>query len=95
MACGRPVACWMALVGNDMVPANIQGPPMQLNDWTLWAAAQEVIKRCGVKAPEYASTQIAEAQTAGDDACARTWREIAQRIDQLMDERTGRPLDKQ
>lgn len=68
---------------------------MQLNDWTLWASAQEVIKRRGAKAPEYAAAQVAEAQTAGDDASARTWREIAERIDQLMDDRTGRPLSKQ
>ena len=78
-----------------MAPWNPKGPPMQLNDWTLWASAQEVIKRRGAKAPKYAAAQIAEAEVAGDDASARAWREIAERIDQLMDYRTGRPLSRQ
>jgi len=68
---------------------------MHLNDWTLWASAQEVIKRRGAKAPKYAAAQIAEAGAAGDDASARAWREIAERTDQLMDYRTGRPPSKQ
>lgn len=68
---------------------------MHLNDWTLWASAQEVIKRRGAKAPKYAAAQIAEAEAVGDDGSARAWREIAERIDQLMDYRTGQPLSRQ
>lgn len=67
---------------------------MRLNDWTLWASAQAVIKRCGANAPEYAAAQVLEAEAAGDDVSARAWREIAERIDQLMDYRTGRPLSR-
>ena len=68
---------------------------MQLNDWTLWASAQEVLKRHGANAPGYADAQVLEAEAAGDDASARAWREIAERIDQLIDYRTGRPLSRQ
>ncbi|WP_251008067.1 hypothetical protein [Sphingobium sp. BHU LFT2] len=67
---------------------------MRLNDWTLWASAQEVIKRHGAKAPKYAAAQIEECEAAGDDASARAWREIGERIDQLMDYRTGRPISR-
>ncbi|WP_240626803.1 MULTISPECIES: hypothetical protein [Sphingobium] len=68
---------------------------MQLTDRTLWASAQKVIKRRGAEAPDYAVAQIAEAEAAGDDASARAWHEIAERIDQLMDCRTGQPLRRQ
>ncbi|WP_376748847.1 DUF6961 family protein [Sphingobium yanoikuyae] len=66
-----------------------------LDDWDLWAAAQQVIKQHGAKAPVYVTQRIGELAAAGDLDGVQAWQAIAERVDQLMDYRTGRPLNKQ
>ncbi|WP_066600115.1 DUF6961 family protein [Sphingobium cupriresistens] len=67
----------------------------QLTDWELWACAQRVIKEHGADAPEHVATMIARMVAAANEGGIVTWQAIAERVDQLMDYRTGRPLSKQ
>jgi hypothetical protein len=68
---------------------------MPLTDWEIWACAQQMIKEHGAKAPLQVALRIAELATGGDADGVQTWQAIAERVDQLMDYRTGRPLNKQ
>lgn len=68
---------------------------MPLDDWELWACAQQVIKQHGAKAPVYVAGRIGERATAGDMDGVEAWKAIAERVDQLMDYRSGRPLSRQ
>ncbi|QGP79983.1 DUF6961 family protein [Sphingobium sp. CAP-1] len=68
---------------------------MPLDDWELWACAQQVIKQHGAKAPLHVAARIAELATEGDADGVQAWQAIAARVDQLMDYRTGRPLSRQ
>jgi hypothetical protein len=68
---------------------------MPLDDWELWACAQQVIKHHGAKAPQHVAQRIGELASAGDLDGVQAWQAIAERIDQLMDYRTGRPLSRQ
>ena len=68
---------------------------MSLTDWELWACAQQVIKQHGGKAPLHVSARIGELANAGDVAGVDTWKAIAKRVEQLMDNRGGRPLSRQ
>ena len=68
---------------------------MLLGDWELWACAQQVMKQHGVRAPLHAATRIGELAVRNDIAGVETWREIAARIDQLVDYRDGHPLTRQ
>lgn len=68
---------------------------MPLTDWELWACAQQVIKQHGAKAPAVAAERIAAMAATGDLDGLQAWQAIAERIDQLMDYRTGRPLSRQ
>jgi hypothetical protein len=68
---------------------------MPLDDWELWACAQQVIKQHGAKAPLHVATRIGELATAGDMDGVEAWRAIAGKVDQLMDYRSGRSLSKQ
>lgn len=68
---------------------------MPLSDWELWACAQQVIKQHGANAPLQAALRIAELATNGDGDGVDTWQSIAKRIDQLMDQQTGKPLSRQ
>nr|WP_037504341.1 hypothetical protein [Sphingobium bisphenolivorans] len=63
-----------------------------LEDWELWACAQQVLKDQGGRAPLHAAHRIAELTSAGDKVGIATWQAIASRIDQLMDYRSGQPL---
>jgi hypothetical protein len=56
---------------------------------------QQIIKQHGVKAPLHIATRIGELPNAGDMAGVETWKAIAERVDQLMDYRGGRPLSRQ
>jgi len=77
-----------------MVPLR-HGSLKPLSDWELWACAQQVIKQHGAKAPAHVASRIGELATAGDVDGVQTWQAIAERVDQLMDYRSGRPLSKQ
>tara|TARA_B100000378_G_scaffold174584_1_gene140837 strand:+ start:2263 stop:2469 length:207 start_codon:yes stop_codon:yes gene_type:complete len=68
---------------------------MSLDDWELWACAQQVIKQHQAKAPQHVASRIGELATAGDLDGVQVWQAIAERVDQLMDYRSGRPLSKQ
>lgn len=68
---------------------------MPLDDWELWAAAQQIIKQHGAKALAHVAQRIGELAAAGDLDGVQAWQAIAERIDQLMDHRTGRPLSRQ
>lgn len=68
---------------------------MALSDGELWACAQQVIRQHGSKAPARVAAMIGTMAAAGDHGGAQTWQAIAERIDQLMDYRSGRPLSKQ
>jgi hypothetical protein len=52
-----------------------------LTDWEIWACAQQVIKRHGVKAPLHVACQIVELATAGDLDGAQAWQAIAAKVD--------------
>ena len=68
---------------------------MLLNDWELWACAQQVLTQYGARAPLHIANRIGELATAGDSAGVEAWKAIAERVDQLMDYRAGRQLNKQ
>ena len=68
---------------------------MPLDDWELWACAQQVIKQHGAKAPAHVACRIGELAAAGDLEGVQAWQAIADRADQLMDYGSGRPLSKQ
>ncbi len=68
---------------------------MALSEWELWACAQQVIKQHGAKAPVHVATRIGELAEAGDVDGVEAWRSIAERVDQLMDYRSGKPLSRQ
>ncbi|QJR05242.1 hypothetical protein HH800_02305 [Sphingobium yanoikuyae] len=66
-----------------------------LDDWELWACAQQVIQQHKSDAPRHVAIRIGELAAAGDTDGVEAWSEIARRVDQLMDYRSGRPLSKQ
>ncbi|WP_409529951.1 DUF6961 family protein [Sphingobium yanoikuyae] len=66
-----------------------------LDDRDLWAAAQEVIEQNRRKAPAYVDQRIGELAAEGDLDGVQAWQVVAERVDQLMDHRTGRPLTRQ
>ncbi|WP_414711458.1 DUF6961 family protein [Sphingobium yanoikuyae] len=66
-----------------------------LDDRDLWAAAQEVIEQNRGKAPAYVDQRIGELAAEGDLDGVQAWQVVAERVDQLMDHRTGRPLTRQ
>lgn len=68
---------------------------MPLTDWELWACAQKVIADHKAKAPAHVASMIGTMASAGDHEGVQTWQAIAERVDQLMDYRSGRPLSKQ
>lgn len=68
---------------------------MLLDDWELWACAQQVLKQHGARAPLHIANRIGELATAGDRAGVEAWKAIAARVDQLMDYRSGQPLSEQ
>mgnify|MGYP001556345302 CR=1 FL=1 len=68
---------------------------MPLTDWEIWACAQQVIKQHGAKAPLHCAFMIAKMATDIDTDGVTAWQAIAERVDQLMDYRTGRPLSRQ
>lgn len=68
---------------------------MPIDDWELWACAQQVIKQHGAKAPTHVASRIGDLATAGDMDGVDTWKAIAARVDQLMDYRAGKPLSRQ
>lgn len=53
--------------------------------WEIWAAAQQVIKQHGGKAPEAVAERITDLALKGDAEGVATWRAIAARVDQLTD----------
>jgi hypothetical protein len=67
----------------------------RLDNWELWACAQQVIKQHGANAPLHVATRIAELATDQDAEGVKTWQAIAERVDQLMDHRSGKPLSRQ
>ncbi|OYW84094.1 MAG: hypothetical protein B7Z20_11510 [Sphingobium sp. 32-64-5] len=68
---------------------------MPLSDWELWACAQQVIKLHGDRAPVAVAERIGALAEAGDGEGVEAWKAIAERVDQLMDYRKGRPLSRQ
>lgn len=68
---------------------------MPLGDWELWACAQQVIKTHKAKAPAHVAARIGELAAAGDMEGVQAWQAIAERVDQLMDYRSGKPLSRQ
>ena len=65
---------------------------MLLEDWELWACAEQLLKEHGGRAPLHAEARIRDRKGAGDRAGVETWKAIASRVDQLMDYRAGSPL---
>jgi hypothetical protein len=65
---------------------------MLLEEWELWACAQQVLMDHGSRAPLHAASRIGELADVGDMAGVETWQAIACRVDQLMDYRAGAPL---
>ena len=68
---------------------------MAISEWELWACAQQVIKQHGAKAPAHVATRIGELAAVGDIKGVEAWRSIAERVDQLIDYRSGKPLSRQ
>ncbi|WP_411974046.1 DUF6961 family protein [Sphingobium sp. 3R8] len=66
-----------------------------MSDWEIWAYAQKTIEQHGAKAPRHVASRLGELAAAGDMDGVQAWQQIAAKVDQLMDYRTGRPLSKQ
>ena len=77
-----------------MVPLR-HGSLKPLSDWELWACAQQVIKQHGSRAPAAVAARIGELAATGDLEGVQAWQGIAERVHQLVDYRSGRPLSKQ
>ncbi|WP_076071692.1 DUF6961 family protein [Sphingomonas montana] len=58
---------------------------MPLTDWELWACAQQVLKQHGTQAQVHIAERIGSLALAGDIAGVETWKQIADRVDQLSD----------
>ena len=54
-----------------------------ISDRELWACANQVLNHHGPDADAFIADRVAALETAGDDAGARTWAAIAERIGQL------------
>ena len=68
---------------------------MALTDRELWACAQQVIKMHGEDAPMEAAHRLMDLLAASDHEGVTTWEGILERIEQLIDPRTGKPLELQ
>ena len=55
-----------------------------LNDWELWACANQVLKTHRENAPLHVAEQIAALALAQDEAGIATWQGIAKRVAELM-----------
>lgn len=82
----------MGIAVDPLIP---YASPMPLTDWEIWACAQHVVKQHGAKALAHVATRIGELAAAGDAEGVMAWQAIAERVDQLIDYRTGKPLSRQ
>ncbi|WP_246587241.1 DUF6961 family protein [Stakelama flava] len=56
-----------------------------LEDWELWGAATMVVRQHGDRAPAFVAERIGVLALAGDSRGMDTWKRIASRVAQLMD----------
>lgn len=68
---------------------------MPIEEWEIWACAQQVIKQHGANAPAHVAARIGQLALEHDAAGIEAWKLIAQKVDQLVDHRTGQPLSRQ
>lgn len=54
-----------------------------IEDWEIWGCALEIVKKHGDGAKAHALSRVGDLSQRGDEAGARTWTLIADRIDQL------------
>jgi len=54
-----------------------------ISDRELWACASHVLERHGRHVDEFIAERTADLAAKGDEAGARTWLAIAERVDQL------------
>ena len=69
--------------GRAQVGSLLEGPPLPLSDWELWACANEVFKTLGDKAPLHVAERLGALSLKGDEEGIRTWQEIARRNEAL------------
>lgn len=55
-----------------------------LNDWELWACANQVLKTHRENVPLHVAEQIGALALAQDEAGIATWQGIAKRVAELM-----------
>ena len=56
-----------------------------ITDRELWACANQVLEHHGPDVDDFIAAQVADLAIKGDEAGTRTWRAIAERVDQLRD----------
>jgi lipopolysaccharide export system protein LptC len=56
-----------------------------LDEWELWACAQQVVRQHRDKAPTFVAERIGQLVLDGDEDGVATWKAIAERIDHLGD----------
>lgn len=59
-------------------------PPVPLNEWELWACANQVLTTHGANAALHVAEQLGALALKGDAEGIATWQEIARRIEQLQ-----------
>ncbi|MAX01218.1 MAG: hypothetical protein CMN72_16585 [Sphingomonas sp.] len=57
-----------------------------LEDWELWSAAIMVVRQHGDQAPTFVAERIAALALASDHRGIEAWKQIAARIEQLLDQ---------
>ena len=65
--------------------------PRILEDWELWACANEAIRQHELDAPVFAAMRADALLEKGDLDGARTWRLIVARINELLKRPAGAP----
>jgi hypothetical protein len=67
--------------------AGRQADLMAVSDWELWAAANHILRQFGDRANDHVAERVTTLDQAGDRAGVEAWISIAERMDQLRDDR--------
>jgi len=71
--------------------APVAKPVSYINEWELWACANEMIRQHGFDALIHAAMKADALSDKGDFDGSRTWVAIARRIDDLLRAPEGQP----
>ena len=71
------------MMAGRLIPFLRKATRLKINNYELWACANEVFRQHGDKAPLHVAERLGEIALAGDAAGIATWKEIARRMDAM------------